>query len=308
MFGNKKNKNIEDKSAEVVMHIQEQAAILEANISQMEETNKRVVADLTHVHENSGDIVSHAMLNVETESILLHSIDKLKEEQKTAYENYGKLCNSILAQLEAGTSLVEGNKHYTTPAKYISELPAQLRQKNMDYSSYLNQMSEFGKNMGVLALNSAIEAGRLGEQGKQFVAAAEEIRCNALNYEKTIAAMREEMEKSSLWIEEMEKVMHHLVALLKDSNMGATKLLKKCQETRVMMEQGMVEENKDAMTEVRDMVLGLRNMDEEIVKTGERNNIQLGDIAEEFQTLNKYLCEIESDLSYTVDLANHMGE
>lgn len=302
MFGNKKNK-LEEQIKEVFSQIAEQRNIFEAGMTQAEEGEKRIHADVCQVMENTNDLVNNAMLNIEEESTLIHSIDDFSRELRTIVEEYGQLAELMQQQMDAVTELVEDNKHVTSPAKYLTEAPAAMRQSNESYEKQLDEMAEYGRQMGVMALNAAIEAGRMGESAKQFVAASEEIRQTALAYEKAAITMKEELTASKAKIEELEDNIHRLVSLVKDSNMGTTRLLKKCQETNQAVKNSTMRDFSDDMILMRDKVVRMRNLDEEVAKSGERNKIQLSDIQEEIQTQRRELTELESDLSHLFDTA-----
>ncbi len=306
MFGNKKNKIIKEQRRILLAQITENKEGFDADVTQMEESGKRIQADISQVIDNSSSLVEHAMLNIDEESKLLQTMDVLSENLKTAAEAYDNLRLLIGKQLEATTALVEENKHYTSPAKYLSEVPGNLRAASVSYTGQLLQMEEDGRRMSVLALNAAIEAGRMGEEGKQFVAASEEIRQTALEFEKKAVVMREELEHSQERIAELEDIVGRLVALMKENNMGTTRLLKKCQESSRAMEKAAMRNFSEEMILVRDKVVGLRNLDEEIAKCGERNKIQLGDVQEEVLSQENQLKELESDISYMLDLLGNV--
>lgn len=302
MFGNKKNK-LEEQIKDVFSQISEQRNAFETGMTQAEEGEKRIHADVCQVMENTNDLVNNAMLNIEEESTLIHSIDEFSRALRTAVEEYSQLAELMQQQMDAVTELVEDNKHVTSPAKYLTEAPAGLRQSNESYEKQLDEMAEYGRQMGVMALNAAIEAGRMGDSAKQFVAASEEIRQTALVYEKAAITMKEELASSKAKIEELEDNIHRLVSLVKDSNMGTTRLLKKCQETNQAMKNSTMRDFSDDMILMRDKVVGMRNLDEEVAKCGERNKIQLSDIQEEVQNQRRELTELESDLSHLFDTA-----
>ena len=114
--------------------------------------------------------------------------------------------------------------------------------------------------------------------------------------------MREELENSKERIAELEDVVGRLVALMKENNMGTTRLLKKCQESSKAMEESIMRDFSNDMILIRDKVVGLRNLDEEIAKCGERNKIQLSDVQEDVTSQKNQLAELESDISYMLDL------
>ena len=124
-----------------------------------------------------------------------------------------------------------------------------------------------------------------------------------MSYEKAAVAMKEEVEASYSKIVEMEETIAHLVALLKENNIGTAKLFKKCQETQKFMEKSSMRDFSEDLILIRDKVVNMRNLDEEIAKCAERNKIQLSDIQEDIQNQKQELAEMESDLLHLLDSA-----
>lgn len=301
MFGSKRKRDEQIK--DIFDHIYQQRVNFETSVGQVESGRNRVYQDICQVMTSTNELTTHAMLNIEEESKAIYDIDAFSKELIGAVEEYGQLRTEIENQVKTATALVEDNKHFTSPAKYLSEVPASLKQACQSYENQLDEMTEYGKRMGVLALNAAIEAGRMGESGKGFVLAAEEIRQTAVSYEKAAAAMKEEVEASHIKIAEMEETIVHLIALLKDSNVGTAKLFKKCQETQKFMEKSSMRDFSEDLILIRDKVVNMRNLDEEIAKCAERNKIQLSDIQEDIQNQKQELAEMESDLLHLLDSA-----
>ena len=302
MFGSRKIKR-DEQIRDIFDHIYQQRVTFETSVSQVEEGRKRVYNDICQVMDNSNEIVTHAMLNIEEESATIYSIDAFSKDLIGALDGYNQLKIEVEKQLETATALVEENKHFTSPAKHLSEVSGVLKQNCQSYEQQLDEMTEYGKRMGVLALNAAIEAGRLGDSGKNFVLAAEEIRQTAVSYEKSAAAMKEEVEASREKIAELEETITHLISLLKENNVGTAKLFKKCQETQSFMGKSGMRDFSEDLISIRDKVVSMRNLDEEIAKCGERNKIQLSDIQEDIQNQKQELAEMESDLLHLLDSA-----
>jgi len=301
MFGSKRKRDEQIK--DIFDHIYQQRVNFETSVGQVESGRNRVYQDICQVMTSTNELTTHAMLNIEEESKTICEIDAFSKELIGAVEEYGQLRTEIENQVKTATALVEDNKHFTSPAKYLSEVPASLKQTCQSYENQLDEMMDYGKRMGVLALNAAIEAGRMGESGKGFVLAAEEIRQTAVSYEKAAAAMKEEVETSYKKIAEMEETIAHLVALLKENNIGTAKLFKKCQETQKCMEKSSMRDFSEDLILIRDKVVNMRNLDEEIAKCAERNKIQLSDIQEDIQNQKQELAEMESDLLHLLDSA-----
>lgn len=302
MFGSKKNKR-DENIKNVFDIIYQQRVNFETSVSQVEEGRKRVYSDICQVMTNTNEVSTNAMLNIEEESKAIHEIDVFSRELSGAVEECSQLKAEVENQCQMATALVEENKHFTSPAKYLSEVPNILKQSCQSYEQQLDDMTEYGKRMGVLALNAAIEAGRMGDSGKGFVLAAEEIRQTAVSYEKAAATMKEEVEASRAKIDELEETITHLISLMKENNVGAAKLFKKCQETQKFAEKAALRDFSDDLILIRDKVVGIRNLDEEIAKCAERNKIQLCDIQEDIQNQKQELAEMESDLLQLLDTA-----
>ena len=301
MFGKKRKKD--DKMKDIFDHIYQQRVAFETSVSQVESGRARVQEEICQVMKSANQLTTYAMLNIEEESKVIHTIDEFSKELIGAVEGYGQLEKEIKKQVKAVTALVEENKHFTTPAKYLSEVPNTLKQNCQSYEQQLDEMADYGKRMGVLALNAAIEAGRMGESGRGFVLAAEEIRQTAISYEKAAVSMKEEVEASRVKIAEMEETIAHLISLMKDNNVGTTKVLKKCQETKSCMEKSGMRDFSEDMIQIRDKIVAVRNLDEEMAKNAERTKIQLSDIQEDVQNQKQELAEMESDLLHLLDSA-----
>lgn len=301
MFGSKRKRD--EKVKDIFDHIYQQRITFETSVSQVEGNRARVQKDVCHVMKSANQLTTYAMLNIEEEAKVIHTIDEFSKDLIGAVEGYGQLEKEIEKQVKTIAALVEENKHFTTPAKYLSEVPNTLKKNCKSYEQQLTDMSDYGKRMGVLALNAAIEAGRMGESGRGFVTAAEEIRQTAISYEKAAVSLKEEVEASRLKIAEMEEKIAHLISLMKDNNIGTAKLLKKCQETQNCMENSGMRDFSEDMIQIRDKIVAVRNLDEEIAKNAERSKIQLSDIQEDLQNQKEEIAEIESDLLHLLDSA-----
>ena len=304
MFG--RRNRIDGKIRDVFDNIYQKRVTFETSVTLVEDENKRIYDDLCQVMTNSNELVTNTMLNIEEESAMIHCIDEFSKELSGVAGKYEQLKKEVDHQLHVAAGLVEENKHFTTPAKYLVEVPATLREKNQSYTKQLEEIAGYGKQMSVLALNAAIEAGRIGESGMPFVLAAEEIRQTATAYEKAAVAMKEEVEASQAKVKELEETIVHLINLLKENNMGTAKLFKTCQETQKFMHQSSVRDYSDDLIQIRDRVVKIRNLDEEIAKCAERNKIQLSDIQEDIQGQKHDLAEMESDLLHLLDSAEEL--
>ena len=301
MFGNK-NKMSSDEILEMknkleaterfVRNVEKSSEILDTNVTEIAESCSRTGEYANQVADNVNSTIESAKSNIDVEASLIHSLDEYGNAVSKTQADIEKLVEKVKEQNEEALKLVDNNKHFTSPSKYLSELPSTFREANQKYSGYLGKMSEYCKQMGVLALNSAIEAGRLGDSGKVFVNSCEVIRTYATNYENEIALMKEEISASNEKIAYLEEQVRHLVGLLKENNVATAKLMKQCGETSDFAGELKLGIDFDSITELKTNVIDLKNAEEEILKSGERNRMQLEDMFAEIETQQKNQEEI----------------
>lgn len=272
--------------------MEDQKDMFDASVAELAESYRQVAADVAQLSENMNNAITLASGNAEIENGLGAIINDYRErvqkkemQQQASDEAYHRL-------LDATTRLVDVNKHFTTPSKYISEFPSNYKAQNQSCRENLDQMEEFGKQMGVLSLQAAIEAGRLGEDGRQFVETAENIRTYVANYDKVIAQTRLQLEQSDERLSELENQVHHLITLLKENNIATAKLMNLCQDAVNKSDALNHNSLMDDFIEIQNKMSTLRNADEEIVKSEERNRMQVDDLNEEFLAQQKNQKEI----------------
>lgn len=300
MFGNKKNK-LEERIKDAFSEVSVRRNVFETEITQVEECESHIHEELCQIVENSVGLVNNAMLNIEEESALIHSIDNFSKDLREAVDGYTQLTEAVSNQMTDITELVEENKHYTSPAKYLKESSVSLEHSFKSYETKLDGMTEMSKQMGIMALDAAEEARSMGKSAKQFVAISEDIHEMAANYEKETVSLKEDMMRSHEKVEVLEETINRLVALIKDGNIATTRLLKKCKEIEKIVQNSNMRDFSEDLILMRDKVVGMRNLDEEVAKCGERMNIQLNDIQEEVLNQKSDLIELESELSYLFD-------
>ena len=154
--------------------------------------------------------------------------------------NHSVFMEQVKGQNEKVVEIVENNKHFTTPMKHISEAPQALREMRQALGERAERMEELSKTMGVLALNSAIEAGRMGESGTRFVTAAEQVRAYADDYEQEALALKTQLGEAEERITSLEEQVHHLNELLKENNISMGKLYRDCAQNMVAYETGQI--------------------------------------------------------------------
>lgn len=123
-------------------------------------------------------------------------------------------------QCEKVSELQEQSKRYTGLSKTLSEFSRQETEDLEKLEQQLQEMESFLGHTATLALQSAINAGRAGEVGREYIQTAEEIRYLAESFSKKVTAAVEQVERMQTSAQEMEKQMRTFIALLKDNNVS----------------------------------------------------------------------------------------
>jgi methyl-accepting chemotaxis protein len=304
MFGNKIKLSQEEllylqeslqKGEETAEKFKLRQEVFESDFEAMNQSRERLSADVAQVSENAQNILDYAKQNSAAASAICGRLETCGQEMQQAREEYNELCSRMEKQSAECQQVVEQNKHFTTPSKTLSELPGQLHGANRKYLNQLEEMAEYGKQMSVLALNAAIEAGRMGESARSFVGAAEDIRTCAKQYETAAQTLKSQVLESEQRVKALEETVHHLVGLLKENNVGTAKLMRAVQDTESCAKQNKALNFSAELASIKDDVLGIYNLEEETIKAGERNRMQMEDIQDELHTQQKSGDEIEKE-------------
>ena len=288
MFGKRKEKQQEllrmkelvQQDTHFFAKMLEEKDMSDATQTEVRETFGQMEADVQQMAENMREAVQMASENTQTEQKLVGRLAEYEESTGQALEEQEGIRQDFLQIRQDMTDLVEENKHFTTPSKFLSEFPLSAKAEHEKSRETLAKMQECGRQMSVLALNAAIEAGRLGEDGKQFVEAAQNVRTAAGAYNQLIEQSHQQLKEEDDRLAELEEQVHRMVTLLKENSLAMTRMLKSCDETVHRMEMWCGREPVD-FREISNQVTVISNADEEITKSGERNRIQLENMLEE---------------------------
>ena len=278
-------------------NVNAKSKLIEADFDELEKSRQLQESSLKQLNDNANNVVEFSKDSMDAISALN---DSFTECVKAAADNLTSLegaAKAIATQHEDTCALVENNKHFTAPAKSLSEESDRLEEHVDSCAEIAAQMKEQNKQMSVLSLNAAIEAGMLGEQGKLFVEAAESIR---ESYDSAIDAVKQELSEAKAEISALKEQVSHLVGLLKDNNVATTKLMKQGVELNHVFSQ-CDEISVDMIEACRQQIVSIRNTQEEIIKFEERNKLQIEDAYAEISTQRKNSVEIKSTVDKVLD-------
>ena len=147
-----------------------------------------------------------------------------KEQLK---ELYGAYEDGVAFAKEQQTSLQrlqEQSKRYTGLSKTLAEASGRECTRVESLIEDMKQLHSFQGTISTLALQAAIDAGRLGEEGTLFIHTAEEIRSLASDFATRTESMPDMVQQLLDEYREMDRQIHSFIALLKENNISLGKL------------------------------------------------------------------------------------
>lgn len=303
MFGGKREKALEAELAaakkanarkrELLLGIAGQRDNATEQFARMTASRAQIEKDIEGLREQMQQVHELAENSSGAAGEIHSTIVELNNGMGVFEEKHSVFVDQVRNQNEKVVEIVENNKHFTTPMKYITETPAALREGQTALKERADRMMGLSKNMSVLSLNSAIEAGRMGESGSRFVAAAEEIRAYSDTYEREARELKEQLKDTDARIAELEEQAHHLAELLKENNISMGKLYKDSSQSMAAYEEQQIELKGLMPEDVVGRVDALRQSEEENAGTQERMLGQMEEICEELEELKGGADELE---------------
>ena len=236
MFGTKKDKAIVAELQEVKQQLQQKEQAVELVAKKQDDVVEhfaRMTASRAQMDTELTEVVSHVKVVKETSEQNCSEAKKLSDDLNEALGILQKankeqelFVEKMSAQRDEIQEIVEQNKHFTTPAKYLTDYVLSNRNQQETIKQATEKMLEYAKNMSVLSLNAAIEAGRMGESGRKFVDAAEEIRSFSNQYEETATTIVAQLKAAQEKNQELEEQVKHLNTLLRDNNVAMGRVVK----------------------------------------------------------------------------------
>lgn len=190
----------------------------------MEEDRSRLDKSLISAKESVSRLTAAEEKHRELEGEHYEHFRTFFQDMENAEKSFRSLMDEIGGRNEEMLGIVEHNKHFTTPARFLSQVTVDVKQDLDQMQETIQKMQEFGSRMGALSLNAAIEAGRMGEGGLKFIGAAEEVRSLSGSYQEAAEELIKKIGEIGGRIGETQEQVNHLNRLLKDNNikMGKT--------------------------------------------------------------------------------------
>ncbi len=303
MFGGKKEKALEEelqtvrkeneRKEKLLFEMLEQKEAVEEQFVRMTAAYAQMEKEIAEVKEQVQAVYELASNSERAAGDIHSTVTEAKNGIGTFDANHAVFVKQMKKQEERIVEIVEQNKHFTTPMKYMTEAQTAYREERRQFSERAARMMEFSKNMSVLSLNAAIEAGRMGDAGSGFITAAEEIRTFSENYEREAREQQEQLEQSKKHVAELEEQLHYLNELLKENNISMGKLYRDATQNLTAYEGGQTDIRGLISEELLGRTDALRLSEQECANTQERMLLRLDDVWEEIKECKNSTDELE---------------
>ncbi len=218
---------LQEKISQVDRQTQQILPCFESQIVAQSEMDKDLTEIVNHAYDTiaANDENGQALEQLAIEFTNMRS--RMEEEEKETH----KLQESISKQKGQVKTAVERSQACTEPMEQMRQLHEKITDSAQRMRSQITQMQHFSKDMSVLSLNSAIEAGRMGESGRQFIGAAEDVRQLSVAYEHAADAASKQLGELEGRIGQLESQLAALTKAHKDSSQSVAQISKSAAES-----------------------------------------------------------------------------
>lgn len=190
----------------------------EAGIVTMEGSQSELDSQMAKLLETVSAAAGEAKRQNAKNRELLKEIGVLADRAEKTEGSYQRSVEGIYRREKELLEMIDQGRKLTSPKEVLELAATGMRQEMEEMEQRIGEMEEMENQMGVLSLNAAIEAGRLGEEGVQFVEAAEKVRDLSGKYHQSASFMAEKMKKMEERLMEAETQVLYLTQIWNEHN------------------------------------------------------------------------------------------
>ncbi len=149
----------------------------------------------------------------------------LEEEARASHTGKEELSGAMEETGKDLTELVEQNKHFSAPAKELAAGAKDIRDELVAVQEETKALSAFFRNVSVMSLTAAIDAGRMGESASKFVQTAEDIRIESEKEERVLQELTKKLQSLHARMDELDASVEKMNVLQTDVNKACYRTL-----------------------------------------------------------------------------------
>lgn len=214
--------NAQVQMNQVQNYTQQMLPHFESQITAQGEMDK----ELTKVVSQAYETLEETGESMRTLEQLAMELTSMRGQMEDEEQDKKKLQDVAGKQIEQMAVIVEENKNSIEPVSALAETKTALKNNAETMHMEIDHMLDYAKQMTVSSLNSAIEAGRMGDIGKTFVEAAEDVRMLSSAYERAAGAVARQLDEMDRRIRQLDEQVAALMKSNKDTNLSISRLSK----------------------------------------------------------------------------------
>ncbi len=207
-------------------HTQQILPLFETQIIAQSGMDKELTKVVSHAYDTIEEVDESTKVMEQLAMELTAMRGQLEDEE----QDKKKLQENAHKQKEQLEAFVDGSRKMQEPVRTIQEVRESLTEDAQKMRSSLSQMLDYAKQMTVLSLNCAIEAGRMGESGRRFIEAAEEVRLLSSTYERAAQLSVQQLDGMEKRISHLQEHTEALVKSCRDSESCVSRISKSMSE------------------------------------------------------------------------------
>ena len=157
---------------------------------------------------------------------LAMELTSMRGQMEDEEQDKRKLQEVAGRQIDQMATIVEENKNSMEPVSALQETKTALKNHSDAMQLEVGHMLEYAKQMTVSSLSCAIEAGRMGDSGKGFVEASEDVRMLSSAYERAAQVVARQLSDMEKRLRQLDEQVAALLKSNKDTNASISRLSK----------------------------------------------------------------------------------
>ncbi len=190
----------------------------ESHVVSIEDCQKGLAERMRELAKSVNEAGGKAKRQNEKIRDLQRQAEKLAKDAEKSESSGQKNLARIQCQEKEVLEIAKQYEDVVSPGEIIHPVAASIRKEIEQMQGQVEGLEELGKQMEMRALHAAIEAGRMGEAGLDFVGAAEEVRVLSGQYSWAAAFLTDKMKRILSELQEMEEQTGQLAELLRKQN------------------------------------------------------------------------------------------
>ena len=284
---------LQNQVGRIQRHTQQILPLFESQIIAQSEMDKELTKVVSHAYDTIEEITESTKILEQLAMELTSMRGQMEDEE----QDKKKLREASGKQKEQIEVVIEENGRLAEPVGVLREVQAGLAGDTEKIRAEVRQMLDYAKQMTVTSLNCAIEAGRMGEAGKEFIAASEEVRLLSSAYERAAGTAGRQIDDIEKRISQLEEQVVALTKPCKDSNTSISRLSKNITEQNEICMRAAERHYLEKAAAISDLIKQISQNNEAIDALQHETLTDIEQIGESFMSEQ----EARKDLEHIVD-------